>query len=161
MNKDTLINLRVNKSIKEEFQSVVEREGFTMSEVLEASMRDIIKRNIIPINIRSKIERKATPSINIPFIKRCLDEVLDNSSYEKVKSISLFGSYARGTATPSSDVDLFVDVDEGFTLFDLAGLQMELELKLTKKVDLVTKSDNEYFVNVIQKEEIKLYERRT
>ena len=47
MNKDTLINLRVNKSIKEEFQSVVEREGFTMSEVLEASMRDIIKRNIL------------------------------------------------------------------------------------------------------------------
>ena len=58
MNKDTLINLRITKELKDDFQTVVENEGYTMSEVIEASMIDIVCRNNIPINIRSKIQRK-------------------------------------------------------------------------------------------------------
>ena len=161
MNKDTLINLRVNKSLKEDFQAVVEREGFTMSEVLEACMKDMVKRNIVPINIKTRIDKKGQPLITIPFIKKCLDEILSKESNEKIKSASLFGSYSKGTATTKSDVDLFIDVDEGFSLFDLADLQIDLEAALGKKVDLITKKDDDYFMNVIKKEEIKLYERRS
>ena len=73
MKKDTLINLRVSQDLKEDFQSIVEKNGFTMSQVLEAGMKDIIERKIIPINIRSRIERKREPSIDIPFIKKCID----------------------------------------------------------------------------------------
>ena len=161
MNKDTLINLRINKSLKEDFQTIVEREGFTMSQVLEACMRDMVKRNNIPINIRSKIDHRIQPLITIPYIKRCLDEVIDKMNNNKINSVSLFGSYSRGTATASSDVDLFVDVDEGFSLFDLVGLQMDLEKALGKKVDLATKKDDEYFMNVISRDAIKLYERKS
>ena len=159
MNKNTLINLRVNDSLKQEFQAVVEREGFTMSEVLEASMRDVVKRNMVPINIRSKVSRKRLPPITIPFIKKCLDEALTQIRSEKIRSVSLFGSYSTGKATPSSDVDLFVDVDEGFTLFDLADLQIKLENSLGKKVDLVTDGSNASFFSVVQREKIQLYER--
>lgn len=70
MNKNVLINIRINKELKDEFQSITEREGFTMSEVLEASMRDIVKRNSIPIYIKSKINKKITPTLSIPFIKK-------------------------------------------------------------------------------------------
>lgn len=161
MNKNVLINIRINKELKDEFQSITEREGFTMSEVLEASMRDIVKRNSIPIYIKSKINKKITPTISIPFIKKCIDEILRNMKNKKIKSISLFGSYSKGTATPSSDIDLFLDVDEGFSLFELADLQISLEKILGKKVDLVTRKDDDYFINEIKRDEIKLYERRS
>ena len=159
MKKDTLINLRINQGLKEDFQSIVEREGFTMSEILEASMEDIVKRNIIPLNIRSRIKRR-TPTITIPYIKKCLDEIVEKMNDKRIKSISLIGSYAKGSATSTSDVDLFVDVDNGYSLFDLADLQIELEKVLGKKVDLITKSDDENFMNNIQREKIQLYERR-
>ena len=159
MNKDTLINLRVNKDLKEDFQAVVENEGFTMSQVLEASMKDIAKRGFVPINIKTKIERKRRQIIDIPFIKKQLEEVLRSRKDNNVKSVSLFGSYSKGTATPSSDVDLFLEVDEGFSLFDYADLQTELEKMLGKNVDLVTRTDDEYFINHIQKEKIQIYER--
>ena len=38
----------------------------------------------------------------------------------------------------------------------MADLQIELEKELDHKVDLVTKKDDEYFTNVIQKEGIKI-----
>ncbi|MCI7213599.1 MAG: nucleotidyltransferase domain-containing protein [Bacillales bacterium] len=161
MNKNVLINIRINKELKDEFQSITEREGFTMSEVLEASMRDIVKRNSIPIYIKSKINKKITPTLSIPFIKKCIDEILQNMENKKIKSISLFGSYSKGTATTSSDIDLFLDVDEGFSLFELADLQIGLEKVLGKKVDLVTRKDDDYFINEIKRDEIKLYERRS
>ena len=98
--------------------------------------------------------------ISISFIKKCIDEVLKRINNKSIKSISLFGSYAKGLAKASSDVDLFVDVETGFSLFDLADLQIELEKALGKKVDLVTKSDDQYFMNHIQKEKITLYEKQ-
>ena len=158
MKKDTLINLRINKDLKDVFQSVVENEGFTMSEVLEATMKDIANRGYVPINIRTKI-KKTRPTLSIPFIKKCVDDMIAHSNNKKIRSISLFGSYAKGIATPKSDVDLFLDVEEGFSLFDLAGIQNELEVLLGKKVDLVTRTDDEYFINHIQREKIQLYEK--
>ena len=159
MKKDTLINLRVNKQLKEGFQAVAEREGYTMSDVLEACMIDVVGRNIVPINLKSKINRKCIPALSIPFIKKCLDEMIKKANNKKIKSVSLFGSHARGDAKPSSDVDFFLDVDEGYSLFDLAELQIGLEAALGRKVDLATKSDDAYFMNVIRKDAIKLYER--
>ena len=159
MKKNVLINLRVNDELKEDFQTVVQKEGFTMSQVLEATMKDIVRRQTIPINIKCKIERKRKPIIDIPFIKRCLEEALSKIDESGINGVSLFGSYAKGTATASSDVDLFFDVEEGFSLFKLADLQMELEKILKKKVDLVTKNDDFFFAH-IQREKIQLYERR-
>lgn len=162
MKKDTLVNFRINQDTKEEFQTIVENNGYTMSQVVEAFMLDIIKRKIIPINIRVKIEQKREKTINIPFIKKCIDEIIANiNDNDKIKTISLFGSYSNGTAKSNSDVDLFLDVEDSYTLFELADLQIKLESKLGKKVDLVTKSDDAYFMNHIQKEKIQLYERRS
>ena len=157
MNKNTLINLRVNQDLKEMFQQIVERDGFTMSQVIEASMKDVVIRNKIPLYILSKIERKREPIISIPYIKECVVKIMPQ--FSKIKNASLFGSYSKGTATPSSDVDLFIDIDDNFSLFDLADLQRELEKSLGKKVDIVTRTDDEYFTNHIKKEKIQIYER--
>ncbi|WP_409969463.1 nucleotidyltransferase domain-containing protein [Bengtsoniella intestinalis] len=57
-----------------------------------------------------------------------------------MKAVYLFGSYARGTATAESDIDLIVDTD-GTTLtnlFALGQLYCDLESALGKKIDLLT-----------------------
>ena len=53
-------------------------------------------------------------------------------------SIGLFGSHARGTESTGSDVDLLVELSE--VRFDyLAGLQIYLESRLGKPVELIRK----------------------
>lgn len=160
MNKDAIINLRISQSLKEAFQAVADAEGFSMSELLVASAKDIVKRGRVPINIRSKIERRRSSILTIPFIKRILEMVFEDPKYAKVKGAFLFGSYAKGRATPASDVDLFLELDEGFTLFDLEELNGELEAKMHKSVDISTNDDDSYFCRHIQKERIRLYERK-
>jgi predicted nucleotidyltransferase len=51
--------------------------------------------------------------------------------------VRLFGSVARGEATPASDVDLLVDLDPGVGLVGLAGLEREVSELLGCKVDVV------------------------
>lgn len=53
----------------------------------------------------------------------------------------VFGSVLHGTDREGSDLDLIVDVLPGATLFDLGGLQVELEDLLGLKVDLLTPAD--------------------
>jgi len=53
----------------------------------------------------------------------------------------VFGSVVRGDDTDGSDIDLLVDPLPGTTLFDLGGLQIELEEILGVKVDLLTPGD--------------------
>jgi hypothetical protein len=62
----------------------------------------------------------------------------DNLRSYGVRSISLFGSVARGDAGPRSDVDLLVDVDDNVSLFGLSRLKRHLEGLLGMPVDLVT-----------------------
>ena len=55
-----------------------------------------------------------------------------------VRSVRLFGSRARGTATEASDVDLLVELDRGRGLLDLVGFKQALEQALGRRVDVVT-----------------------
>jgi predicted nucleotidyltransferase len=53
----------------------------------------------------------------------------------------VFGSVVHGTDTDGSDLDLLIDALPGATLFDLGGLQAELESLLGVPVDLLTPGD--------------------
>ncbi len=53
----------------------------------------------------------------------------------------VFGSVLHGTDRDGSDLDLLVDALPGATLFDLGGLQVELEALLGVPVDLLTPGD--------------------
>ncbi|MEX6430641.1 nucleotidyltransferase family protein [Ferrimicrobium acidiphilum] len=53
------------------------------------------------------------------------------------RSVSVFGSVARGEETSESDVDLLVDFDEQSTLFDLLHLQEAIAGVLGTSVDVV------------------------
>ena len=55
----------------------------------------------------------------------------------KPSKIGIFGSYSRDENTMESDIDILYSFDAKYSLFDLVGLQMELQDKLQKGVDLV------------------------
>lgn len=70
----------------------------------------------------------------------------------------LFGSYAKSTATETSDVDLLVS--SSVTGIQFYGLVEELRETLHKKVDLLDAKqllENETLLNEILKEGIKIY----
>lgn len=52
--------------------------------------------------------------------------------------MALFGSYADGTATDNSDIDIMVEFDQPVG-FEFVDLSVELENLLQKRVDLVTR----------------------
>lgn len=53
----------------------------------------------------------------------------------------IFGSIVHGNDEDGSDLDLLVDPLPGTTLFDLGGLQVELETLLGVPVDVLTPGD--------------------
>ena len=75
-----------------------------------------------------------------------------------VESVFLFGSYAKGCALPSSDIDLRIDKGRLKGLFALSGLRIELLESFEKNIDLLTTGSlDENFLNSIKDEEIKIY----
>ena len=78
-------------------------------------------------------------------------------SQNKIEAI-LFGSYARGDASPTSDIDLRIDKGS-IHGFELAGFLLELEDRLGVPVDLIlTGSLDDEFLASIQNDELLLYE---
>jgi len=53
----------------------------------------------------------------------------------------VFGSVVRGEDQDGSDLDILVDAMPGATLFDLGGIQYELQELLGVRVDLLTPGD--------------------
>lgn len=54
------------------------------------------------------------------------------------REVALFGSVARGDASPESDIDLLVTFEQGASLFDLVRIERELEALLGRPVDVVS-----------------------
>jgi len=64
--------------------------------------------------------------------------VRETLGWFRVKNPRVFGSVLTGTDTDASDLDLLVDPLPGTTLFDLGGLQEELQQLLGVRVDVLT-----------------------
>lgn len=71
-------------------------------------------------------------------LKEKRDEILGIAAKYGARNIRLFGSAARGEADELSDIDFLVEMAPGRSLFDLGGLQFELESLLGCRVDVVT-----------------------
>ncbi|MFN0013037.1 MAG: nucleotidyltransferase family protein [Saprospiraceae bacterium] len=67
-----------------------------------------------------------------------------------VERASLFGSFARGQHTPTSDIDLLVHFRETVDFFTLANIRLDLCEITQRKIDILTeKSLSEHFKNRI------------
>jgi predicted nucleotidyltransferase len=72
-----------------------------------------------------------------------------------LKEIGLFGSYAKGTQTEQSDIDIYVRLSNS-NLFILSRMRIDLEERLGKRVDVVQLRDqmNNYLKARIEKDAI-------
>src|SRR5258708_3135157 len=68
------------------------------------------------------------------------DEILRIAARRGARNLRIFGSVARGNATPESDIDFLVDMEAGRSLFDLGGLLSDLQQLLGRPVDVVTEA---------------------
>ena len=83
-------------------------------------------------------------------------KIIEILKKNKIKKAGIFGSYARGDQRKDSDIDILVDPPKGIG-FGFAGIAIELEEKLGKKVHLVTyKYISPYMKRDILKEEVKI-----
>jgi hypothetical protein len=78
-----------------------------------------------------------------------------------IASVYLFGSVAKSTTTQTSDVDFLVKMDDGASLFGVAGFLHECEKLLGVQVDVIPYSllsainDKDFVIN-IQKDVVML-----
>lgn len=92
-------------------------------------------------------------------IKKILQEILKDFS---VKKAILFGSYAKNTPTPKSDIDLVIDSEGKLLNINFYGLLEDLIQKLEKNIDLFEISEiqkDSRIYNDIQKEGVVVYEK--
>ena len=74
-------------------------------------------------------------TMSIEEIKKIISPILKKYG---VGRASLFGSVVSGEVTKRSDIDLLVELPKKASLLDLAGLKIDLEEKLGKRVDVLT-----------------------
>jgi len=92
-------------------------------------------------------------------IRDILYDILKNFA---VKKAILFGSYAKNTQTPKSDIDLVIDSEGKLLNIYFYGLLEDLVQKLNKNVDLFEISEiqkNSKIYNDIQNEGVIVYEK--
>lgn len=70
-------------------------------------------------------------------LKKIVRPILNKYGITKVE---ITGSFARGDFTGSSDIDLLVEAPKSMSLLTFAGIKIELEEKLGRKVDLLERS---------------------
>lgn len=66
------------------------------------------------------------------------DEIVRAAAAHGASNVRVFGSVARGSAEPDSDIDLLVDFEAGRTLLDHVALWRDLEVLLGRTVDVVS-----------------------
>ena len=71
-------------------------------------------------------------------LKEKREEILRICAKYGARNVRVFGSVVRGEADEMSDIDLLVELEPGRSLFDLGGLQYELERVLGCRVVVVT-----------------------
>ena len=166
MRKGTNIIIRVDEEVKSKFQELAEKNGTTMSTILNAAMADMVNKDCIPLRIRGKINAlkyEQQRHLDILAIKSAILSTIKEAKLEdKIKKVCLFGSYSRGEETDDSDIDLRIEHMNDFDLFDLSEMSYLLKLKTGKSVDIATQEISKMdpaFYNTIKQDEICLYER--
>ncbi len=56
--------------------------------------------------------------------------------YSEVSKAWMYGSFSRKEDGPGSDIDLAVQTNQGFSYFDLADIQFQIENALKRKIDI-------------------------
>jgi len=95
-------------------------------------------------------------------VQNIADGVSVASREYPIRRVELFGSYADGSSTPQSDVDLLVTYTDSdkISLMDIGGMVSDLRKIVHRPVDLI---EDDYLMPFARKtadrDKIKIYER--
>lgn len=73
-------------------------------------------------------------------LEQYTSDILQVAKRHGVCNVRVFGSFADGTSTSSSDLDLLVNLEPERDLLDLIALKQDLEERILRKVDVVTEN---------------------
>ena len=142
-----------------EYISKFNKENYKMYQFrVKQSDIDIIN-NLDSVQNRNKyIVQLIDDNINVLSIKEIKERIKPILNKYGINNIYLFGSYARGEAISTSDVDIYCDKGNIRTFIDQGNLEDELEQALNKKIDIVfdTSHMDDYFKEQIMGDMIKL-----
>lgn len=137
---------------KENYKMFQFRVKKTDKDILDKLQSQINKTEYINNLIKEDIHREMYS------IKRIREIIVPILNSYKIYDVYLFGSYARGEAKPSSDIDIYCEKGDIKTLVDCSRLINELSEALNKEVDVIinTASIEPHFKDNIMKDLIKL-----
>jgi predicted nucleotidyltransferase/DNA-binding XRE family transcriptional regulator len=103
----------------------------TLERILEASDSSLV----LSAPRRPRRARRSSGQ-RLALVRRHRSKLQAAAERHGIRDLRVFGSVARGDASPESDVDFLVDIDPGRTLLDLIGFQQEAEDILGIGVDV-------------------------
>ena len=142
-----------------EYISKFNKDNYKMYQFrVKQSDTNIINRLDNIQNRNKYIVELINDNINVLSIKEIKDRVKPILNKYGINNIYLFGSYARGEAKSTSDVDIYCDKGNIKTFIDQGNLEDELKQTLNKEVDIVFDSSymDDYFKEQIMGDMIKL-----
>ena len=71
-------------------------------------------------------------------LQKYKQRILELAQAHGVRSIRVFGSFARGEETVRSDIDLLVELEPKRSLLDIIALKHDIEDLTGRRVDVVT-----------------------
>ena len=71
-------------------------------------------------------------------LKRYKKDIEQSARRHKIRSVSVFGSFAKGEEREDSDIDLLVEIEPDCSLFDVISMKYEVEDLTGRTVDVVT-----------------------
>ncbi len=105
-----------------------------------------------------KVEYKSYKTLDRSNVIKLIVDKL--SQFSKVSNAWIYGSFSRGDDGPESDIDIAVKTDSGFSYFDLAEIQYQLENEVSRKIDVgFIDSFKPYILENIQPDLKLIYER--
>lgn len=82
---------------------------------------------------------RGTPTRTLELLHRRRPLVERLARANRIRSVRVFGSVARGEETEQSDLDLLVDPEPDASLFDLAQFELDMESLVDRPVDVVSR----------------------
>ncbi len=158
----SVLSVRVDAAIKESFAELCEELGMTSSVAVNMFMRQMLRERSLPFvpSLSTDKEEGKSGILTIEEIKTAV--VSAASSRKAIRSVTLFGSYARHDARVDSDIDLRIELDPTMTfgLFALSSFGEEIKEATGKNVDVVSSEQlREDIALAIAEEGVVLYAR--
>ena len=166
MKKNTTLLIRINDDLKKDIQNIADKNGVSVSEIINLCLSDIAKRGDLNLAMKEKLgvlkKELEKNSINIHTIKRVIEEAIEELELkDKINKVYLYGSFARGEETPKSDIDLRLETNH-ISGFEIGNLRYEIKEKTGRDVDISNEDSNKLdpdFYKLVKQDEICIYER--